>query len=74
KDFLKLVFIGFVIATPVTWYMTNQWLQNFPDRIEIGAEVFLLAGLAVIVMALVTVSWQSVKAAVANPVDSLRNE
>jgi len=74
KDFLKLVFIGFVIATPVTWYMTNQWLQNFADRIDIGAPVFLLAGLAVILMALVTVSWQSIKAAVANPVDSLRNE
>jgi putative ABC transport system permease protein len=74
KDFLKLVFIGFVIATPVTWYMTNQWLQNFADRIDIGAAVFLLAGLAVILMALATVSWQSIKAAVANPVDSLRNE
>ena len=74
KDFLKLVFIGFVIATPVTWYMTNQWLQNFADRIEIGAAVFLLAGLAVILMALATVSWQSIKAAIANPVDSLRNE
>jgi putative ABC transport system permease protein len=74
KDFLKLVFIGFVIATPVTWYMTTQWLQNFADRIEIGAAVFLLAGLAVILMALVTVSWQSIKAAIANPVDSLRTE
>jgi predicted permease len=74
KDFLKLVFIGFVIATPVTWYMTNQWLQNFADRIEVGAPVFLLAGLTVMLMALVAVSWQSIKAAIANPVDSLRNE
>ena len=74
KDFLKLVFIGFVIATPITWYMTNQWLQNFADRIEIGAGVFLLAGLAVILIALATVSWQSIKAAIANPVDCLRNE
>jgi putative ABC transport system permease protein len=74
KDFLKLVFIGFVIATPVTWYMTNQWLQNFADRIEIGAAVFLLAGSAVILMAMATVSWQAIKAAIANPVDSLRNE
>ncbi len=54
--------------------MTNQWLQNFADRINIGAAVFLLAGLAVILMALATVSWQSIKAAIANPVDSLRNE
>jgi hypothetical protein len=74
KDFLRLVFIGFVIATPVTWYMTNQWLQNFADRIEIGATVFLLAGLTIILIALGTVSWQSIKAAIANPVDSLRNE
>ncbi len=74
KDFLKLVFIGFVIGIPITWYLTNQWLQNFADRIEIGATVFLLAGLAVILMALATVSWQSIKAAIANPVDSLRSE
>ncbi len=74
KDFLKLVFIGFMLATPVTWYLTNQWLQNFADRIEIGAAVFLLAGLAIILLALATVGWQSIKAAIANPVDSLRNE
>jgi ABC-type antimicrobial peptide transport system permease subunit len=74
KDFLKLVFIGFVFAVPITWYMTNQWLQNFADRIEISVAVFLLAGSAVILMALATVSWQSIKAAIANPVDSLRSE
>ena len=74
KDFLKLVFIGFVIATPITWYMTNQWLENFADRIEIGVAVFLLSGLAAILIALATVSWQSIKAAIANPVDCLRNE
>jgi len=74
KDFLKLVVIGFVIALPATWYMTHQWLQNFADRIEPGATVFLLAGVAVILMALATVSWQSIKAAIANPVDSLRTE
>jgi ABC-type antimicrobial peptide transport system permease subunit len=74
KDFLRLVFIGFIFAIPVTWYITNQWLQNFADRIEIGAMIFLLAGFAVILVALATVSWQSIKAAIANPVDSLRNE
>jgi putative ABC transport system permease protein len=68
------MFIGFVIATPVTLYMMNQWLQNFADRIEIGAAVFLLAGLSIILVALATVSWQSIKAAIANPVDSLRSE
>jgi ABC-type antimicrobial peptide transport system permease subunit len=74
SDFLKLVFIGFVIAIPFTWYMTNRWLQNFADRIEIGAVVFVFAGLAVILMALATVGWQSLKAAKANPVESLRSE
>jgi putative ABC transport system permease protein len=74
KDFLKLVFIGFMIATPVTWYMTSQWLENFADRIEVGAGVFLLAGLAAVLIALLTVSWQSIKAALANPVDCLKNE
>jgi putative ABC transport system permease protein len=68
------MFIGFVIATPVTLYMKNQWLQNFADRIEIAAAVFLLAGLSIILVALATVSWQSIKAAIANPVDSLRSE
>ena len=74
RDFLKLVFIGFVIATPVTWYLATQWLENFSDRIKIGPGVFLLAGLAAVLIALATVSWQSIKAAVANPVDSLKNE
>jgi putative ABC transport system permease protein len=74
RDFLKLVLIGFVIATPVTWYTMNQWLENFADRIDIGAGVFLLAGLAAILIALATVSLQSIKAAIANPVDCLRNE
>jgi putative ABC transport system permease protein len=74
RDFLKLVFTGFVIATPITWYLTTQWLENFADRIEIGAWVFLLAGLAAVLIALATVSWQSIKAALANPVDCLKNE
>lgn len=74
RDFLKLVFIGFAIAIPVTSYLTNQWLENFSDRIEIGPMIFLLAGLTIILMAMATVSWQSIRAAAANPVDSLRNE
>ena len=74
RDFLKLVVIGLVVAIPITWYMTNQWLENFADRIDIGAGVFLLAGLSAILIALATVSLQSIKAAVANPVDCLKNE
>ena len=74
RDFLKLVFIGFMIAIPVTWYMTTQWLENFADRVEIGAGVFVMAGLAAVLIALTTVSWQCIKAAIANPVDCLKNE
>lgn len=74
KDFLKLVFIGVLVAIPVTSYITTRWLQNFSEHISVGVEVFLLAGLASILIALATVSWQSIKAALTNPVDSLRNE
>lgn len=74
KDFLKLVLISFVIAIPVSWYVMNQWLADFAYRIEIGVGFFVTAGGAAIVIALLTVSWQSVRAALANPVESLRNE
>ncbi len=74
KDFLKLVLIGFVIAVPVAWYFMNQWLQDFAYRIDIGIGIFLLAGGLTLLIALATVSWQSVRAALANPVDSLRSE
>jgi putative ABC transport system permease protein len=74
KDFVKLVILGFVIAIPIAWYGMNQWLADFAYRIEIGPGIFALAGGAALVIALLTVSWQSIKAAVANPVDSLRNE
>lgn len=74
KDFLKLVVIGLVIAIPVAYYAMNQWLANFAYRIEIGPGIFLVAGGAAIAIALVTVSWQSIRAAMANPVDSLRSE
>lgn len=74
KDFLKLVLAGFIIAVPVTWYIMNQWLTDFAYRIEIGFGIFLLAGGAAFSIALLTVSWQSIQAATANPVDSLRSE
>ena len=74
KDFLKLVALGFVIAVPIAWYAMNQWLQDFAYRIEIGAGIFVLAGAVALFIALATVSWQSVRAALANPVDSLRSE
>lgn len=74
KDFLTLVIIGFFLAIPIAWYAMGQWLEGFANRIEIGVEVYLLAGLVAILIALGTVSWQSIKAAMSNPVDSLRNE
>jgi len=74
KDFIKLVMIGFVIAIPIAWYVMNRWLADFAYRIEIGAGVFLLAGTAAVLIALATVSWQSLRAATANPVESLRTE
>ena len=74
KDFLKLVILGFMIAVPIAWYAMNQWLSDFAYRIEIGAGIFILAGLSAVCIALATVSWQSIRAAVANPVDSLRSE
>jgi putative ABC transport system permease protein len=74
KDFLKLVFISFCFAAPVAWWMMYKWLQDFAYRINISWWIFLLAGIIALLIALVTVSFQAIKAAVANPVKSLRTE
>jgi putative ABC transport system permease protein len=74
KDFLKLVVVGFVLAVPVTWYTMSKWLENFAYRTEISAWILLMSGAIAMMIALMTVSWQSFMAAVANPVQSLRNE
>ena len=74
KDFLKLVLLAIVIGSPVAWWAMNKWLQNFVYRINIGWWVFALSGGAAIVIAAITVSFQSIKAAIANPVKSLRSE
>ncbi|MFD2571030.1 ABC transporter permease [Spirosoma soli] len=74
KDFLKLVLIAIVIAAPLAWYAMNQWLQNFAYKINIEWWIFALAGLLAMSIALITVSFQSVKAALMNPVKSLRTE
>ena len=73
-DFLKLVSIAFLIATPIAWYAMHQWLQDYPYRVSIHWWVFLLAGAVSVSISLITVSFQSVKAAVANPVKNLRSE
>ncbi|MEO6722403.1 MAG: ABC transporter permease, partial [Ferruginibacter sp.] len=74
KDFLTLVMIAFVIALPVAWWFMYNWLQNYPYHITIQWWVFALAGLAAIIIALFTVSFQAIKAGMANPVKSLRTE
>ena len=74
KDFVKLVIIAFIIASPLAWYVMNKWLQDFAYRIQIGWSVFLIAGVSAILIALITISLQAVRAAIANPVKSLRTE
>ncbi len=74
KDFVKLVAIAFIIAVPLGWYCMHQWLQDFAYRVEINWWVFAIAGLMALLIALITVSFQAIKAAMANPVKSLRTE
>jgi len=74
KDFLKLVFISLIIAIPAAWLAANKWLENYPYRIALDWWLFASAGILVVLIALVTVSFQAIKAAVANPVKSLRAE
>ncbi len=74
KDFLKLVFISFVIASPIAWWAMNKWLQGFNYRVPITLWMFVMAGLIAILIAMITVSFQALKAAVANPTKSLKTE
>lgn len=74
KDFLKLVIIALIIASPIAWFVMHSWLQNFAYRIGIGWWIFFAAGLLAIFIALATISYQAIKAALANPVKSLRSE
>lgn len=74
KDFLKLVLIALFIAFPISWYLMSNWLQGFAYKINLNAGVFLTAGFATVLITLLTISYQSIKAALANPVKSLRSE
>ncbi|WP_234573176.1 ABC transporter permease [Rhodohalobacter sp. 614A] len=74
KDFILLVITGFAIAVPIAWYMMSRWLADYAYSIEIGPGVFAIAGGVALFIALATVSWQSIKAALMNPVKSLRSE
>jgi len=74
KDFVKLVILALGIAIPLAWYAANKWLQNYPYRIGLSWQIFALAGVLVIFIALATVSFQAIRTALANPVSSLRSE
>lgn len=74
KDFLKLVMLALMLGAPIAWYLTRQWLQNFVYRVELHWSVFVLVGVLAVVLAFLTISVQSLKAALANPVHSLRTE
>jgi ABC-type antimicrobial peptide transport system permease subunit len=74
KDFLKLVVIAIILASPVAYYLMNKWLQDFAYKVDIGWWIFVVAGALALLIALLTVSFQAIKAAIANPVKSLRTE
>jgi putative ABC transport system permease protein len=74
RDFVKLIFIAFILASPLAWFAMNKWLSNFAYHIDLSWEVFVLAGGIAIGVALFTVSFQSIKAALMNPVKSLKSE
>ena len=73
-DFLKLVGVSILVSIPMGWYVMNKWLEDFSYRIEIGWWVFVLAAFLAVTIAIITVSYQSIKAAIVNPVKSLRTE
>jgi putative ABC transport system permease protein len=74
RNFVMLVCISFVIASPVGWYMMSEWLKGYNYKTDITWDVFVIAGLSAVVIALLTVSYQSVKVALENPANNLRSE
>jgi putative ABC transport system permease protein len=71
---VKLVILALLIAIPLGWFAVNKWLENYPYRIDVSWKIFVLAGALVLFVALLTVSFQALKSAMANPVKSLRSE
>jgi ABC-type antimicrobial peptide transport system permease subunit len=74
KDFVNLVIISCAIAIPIAWYFLHQWLQKYTYRTDISWWIFLVAGMGAMVITLITISYQAIKAALMNPVNSLRSE
>jgi putative ABC transport system permease protein len=74
KDFLRLVLIASLIGLPVAWWSMHKWLQDFAYRINISLWVYIIAAIVAVLIALITISFQSLKAALSNPVKNLRSE
>jgi len=74
KDFARLIIIAFVVVTPLAWYAMNQWLSDFAYQVSISPVIFIIAGVTVVAIAFTSVFYQSLKAAVVNPSETLRNE
>jgi ABC-type antimicrobial peptide transport system permease subunit len=74
KDFITLVLVAFAIASPVAWWATQSWIKNYTYHVEIGWWIFLIAGIMSVLIALVTISFQAIRAATVNPIKSLRRE
>ncbi|WP_221394003.1 ABC transporter permease [Dyadobacter sp. NIV53] len=74
RDFLKLIFVAILIASPMSWWAMNKWLANFAYKTEISWSIFVVAGFMLIIMSLLTIGYQTIKAALMNPVKSLRSE
>lgn len=74
KEFLKLVCIAIIISVPLSWWMMNKWLDNFAYHIQVSWWMFAISGILALLIALITVSFQAIRAAVANPVEALRSE
>ena len=73
-DFMRFVLLAFIIAAPIAWWATYKWLQNYAYKTNMSWWVFALSGFSMLLIALITLSMQTIKAARANPVDSLRSE
>jgi len=74
RNFLFLILISLIISIPISWYAMHKWLEDYVYRIKITWDVFLIAGLISIFIAVLTISYQSIRAALANPVDSIKSE
>lgn len=74
QNFVALIMISIVLATPIAWYVMQKWLEDFAFRVEMSWEIFFIAGLLSIVIAVMTISFQAIRAALTNPVNGLRSE